>query len=122
MTWLLVTVAAGLGAVLRLWAGSAVERHSTLPVPLGTLVINVTGSFLLGFVTGLARDQFIDTTLATVLGVGLLGGFTTFSTASVEAARLQHHSGWRGLVRAIAHSLAMLGTCLVAALLGLALS
>ena len=51
-------------------------------MPLGTLVINVTGSFLLGLLTALTVGHAGLADLQTVLGVGLLGGYTTFSAAS----------------------------------------
>jgi CrcB protein len=76
----LVALAAGLGAVLRYLVDRAVPRHH---FPRGTVLVNTTGSFLLGAVTAAASGD-----LATVLSVGLLGGYTTLSTFAVETMAL----------------------------------
>ena len=57
-------------------------------LPLGTLLINVLGSLLLGLITGLTLALWLPEAWHLVLGGGLLGGFTTFSTASVATVRL----------------------------------
>lgn len=83
-----VAIAGGLGAVLRFVLDGLIGRVSRLPVPLGTLVINVTGSLMLGLVAGVAATHLGWGQWKLVLGTGLAGGYTTFSTASVEAANL----------------------------------
>ena len=84
MTMLLLAVAGGLGAVCRFLADAFVARHHPFRVPLGTLLINVTGSLLLGVLVGALTAGAPDSTGASVRAV--LG--TTFSTASVETVRL----------------------------------
>jgi CrcB protein len=93
----LVALAGGLGAVTRFVVDAEVGRRAPrLGVPLGTAVINVTGSFLLALVTGWWATHTGDPGLKLALGTGFLGGYTTFSTASVEAARLfRAGEGWR---------------------------
>lgn len=88
MTLLLVALAGGAGAGTRFWLDTLVARRNRTGVPLGTVLINVTGSLLLGLLTGwlLAHDG--PTGLRAVAGTGFLGGYTTFSTASVEGVRL----------------------------------
>lgn len=109
-----VALAGGLGATLRYVVDTAVRR--ALPgYPLGTLVINLVGSFLLGVVTGLLAGEHLGSTVATVLGAGLLGGFTTFSTASVEAVVLLEERRWRA---ALLHTGGMLALGLAAAATG----
>lgn len=91
MITLLVALAGGLGATSRFVSDTLVARHNPFRVPLGTIVINTAGSLVLGLVTGLIALGAPDSTAATlmaVLGTGFCGGYTTFSTASVEAARL----------------------------------
>lgn len=88
MITVLMALAGGLGAVLRFTFDSLIATRNRTTMPLGTVVINVAGSLLLGFVTGWVVFAGGPTPVKTVIGTGLLGGFTTFSTASVETARL----------------------------------
>lgn len=91
MTVLLLAVAGGIGAVSRFLADTFVARHNPFRMPLGTLLINVTGSLVLGLLTGLLAADAPESTGATVravLGTGFCGGYTTFSTASIESVRL----------------------------------
>lgn len=83
-------LAGGVGALLRFLVDSAVTVRAKGPFPWGTAVINVSGCFLLGVVTGLASTMILDPDLRLALGSGLLGGYTTFSTASVQAWDLIH--------------------------------
>lgn len=83
----LLCVAGGIGAALRFWLDSVVKAHIRSAYPLGTTLINVSGSLVLGLLTGLASGLDVGILLSTV-GTGLLGGYTTFSTASVETVRL----------------------------------
>jgi CrcB protein len=112
---LAVAAAGGIGAACRMVLDGAVKTWTKIPYPLGTTVINVTGSFLLGVVTGLAAGLG---PWAIVLGTGLLGGYTTFSTASYETVRLAQEGRWRA---ALTNGLGMLLACLLAAWLGLLL-
>lgn len=88
---LLLGLAGGLGAVARFIVDTAVARHNRLRLPLGTLLINVSGSLLLGILTGLATSLDAGSpavAVKAVVGTGFCGGYTTFSTASVESVRL----------------------------------
>ncbi|QRV01529.1 fluoride efflux transporter CrcB [Arcanobacterium phocisimile] len=80
----LIGAAGGFGAVCRYWVDAGTKMAITTPTPFSTAVINMLGSFFLGFI---AATQF-DPAWSVVLGVGFCGGFTTFSTASVEVAIL----------------------------------
>ena len=86
MLFLLVAAAGGVGAGLRYAVDAIVMRGRRGRFPLGILIVNVTGSFALGVVAGLGSA--IDGGWATAIGVGLLGGYTTFSTVSVETVLL----------------------------------
>lgn len=88
MTVLLVMAAAAVGAPLRYIVDQAVQYRREGAFPLGTFLINITGSLLLGLLTGLARHHGLSATALTVLGTGLLGAYTTFSTFSYETVRL----------------------------------
>jgi CrcB protein len=86
LVFLAVAVAGGVGAALRFFLDGAINRGRQFRIPVGTLTINVTGSFLLGLVTGAAGH--LGVVPVAVLGTGLMGGYTTFSTASFETVRL----------------------------------
>lgn len=111
--WL--ALAGGLGALTRFTVDTAVARRNRTGFPLGTIVINLTGSFLLGLVAGWLLTGVLGT-LGTIAGTGFLGGYTTFSTASVEGARLLRAGrGWSALL----HAGGMLVAGVLAAALGL---
>ena len=112
---LLLSVAGALGALTRLAVDGAVRtRHGGWPY--GTLLVNVSGSFLLGALTGLVLFRGAPGELRTVLGTGFCGGYTTFSTASVDTVRLlQDHRGGA----AAANALGTLSLTLLAGALGL---
>ncbi len=84
-----VMAGAGLGGGLRFTLGLWIAEHSKGVFPWHTFAINVLGSFLLGLVMGFAAERsMLTSTLVLFLGVGLLGGFTTFSTFSYESLTL----------------------------------
>jgi len=92
--WLLVAaLAGGVGAGLRYLVDRWVTPAGGARFPVGILVVNVTGSFVLGVITGLGTA--IAPELSLVLGLGLLGGYTTFSTVSVETVLLAQRRRWR---------------------------
>lgn len=119
MTWLLIALAGGVGSVLRMWVGILLEHGPRPRVPLATTVINVTGSFLLGLLTSLALDYAGLDELTLILGAGLLGGYTTFSTASVEIANLALSNKPPGGILAMLHGTSMLVLSVGAGALGL---
>jgi len=115
LLFLLTAVAGGVGAVLR-FVLDGVIRSRFPTFPIGTLVINVSGSFVLGLVTAVALGGLVPPEALAVLGVGLMGGFTTFSTASFETVRL---IGGRRYGAALVTSVGMLIASVLAAALGL---
>lgn len=118
MTVLLVVVAGALGAVTRFVVDSEIKVRVGHPFPVGTFVINVTGSFLIGVLAGLVMFSGQAAEWQSVIGTGFCGGFTTFSTASVETVRLVQ----RRLHRvALANLLATVGASVAACAAGLAL-
>lgn len=111
-----VAAAGGLGAVARLVLDGVLRSRIAVSFPLGTTVINVTGSFLLGLVTGLALAHGLPPEWRAILGTGFLGGYTTFSTASYETVRLAQQRRYRA---ALFNGVGMLLLALAAAGLGL---
>ena len=82
-------LAGGVGAVLRYLLDQAISTAVGRRFPWGIVIVNITGSFALGLVTTALPDQ------AFLLGAGLLGGYTTFSTASFESVRLAQQHRYR---------------------------
>ncbi|MEI7914926.1 MAG: fluoride efflux transporter CrcB [Mycobacteriaceae bacterium] len=82
--WAGVALFGGLGAVARLFAEHGVRRQLTMTFPVGTTVVNVSGAFALGLLTGLGLSH----SLTTLLGTGFLGAYTTFSGWMLETRSL----------------------------------
>lgn len=85
-----VAVAGGLGAASRFALDGAVRSRSRSrgALPVGTIAINLSGSLLLGLAAGLAGAAVLPEGVGAIAGTGFLGGYTTFSAASVETVRL----------------------------------
>jgi fluoride exporter len=81
---LAVGVLGGLGAVGRFLVDGAVSARTAGAFPAGTLAVNLSGAFVLGIFTGAA----LHGDAARILGTGLIGGYTTFSTWALESHRL----------------------------------
>ena len=111
MLWLLVGGAAAVGAMLRYGTDQVVAARILAPrgmvFPLGTFVVNIVGSVLLGAVAGLVVNAGVDLRWRTVLGVGLAGGLTTFSTWTYETVRLLEDGSLREAAANIGVSLAV---------------
>lgn len=84
LVWLALLLVGGVGAVLRLLIDTWINRIAPGRLPYGTLVINLSGAFVLGLLDGLALSP--DTAL--IVGSGLIGAYTTFSTWMFETQRL----------------------------------
>lgn len=86
----LFVVGAGgfLGAILRYWLSGWVYRAIPGDFPTGTLMVNLLGSFALGFVLGIVENHIVTPAMQMFLTIGLLGAFTTFSTLSFETYSL----------------------------------
>lgn len=83
-----VGIAGALGAVTRYLIGRAIAERAGSQFPLGTLLINVSGSFVIGLLFTLAGHKALSPAWQTVLATGFLGGYTTFSTMSWEGVQL----------------------------------
>jgi fluoride exporter len=88
LAWTGFVVAAAIGAPLRYLVDSYVGQRVQGVFPWGTFVVNVSGSLLLGVLTGLALYHAFPQTSKVILGTGFLGSYTTFSTFSFETVRL----------------------------------
>jgi CrcB protein len=84
-----VAVGGAVGAMLRFFLGSLLVSRNIAPFPLATFVINITGSFIIGFFLTLATEKLkIDPYVRLMVAVGFVGAYTTFSTFEYETAKL----------------------------------
>jgi fluoride exporter len=99
-----IGVAGFLGAVARYGVEGVVSRRTGGQFPWGTLVVNTSGCFVLGFLFTLFTERFLPhPNLRSALTVGLLGAYTTFSTFSLETVRLiEGGAVWLASANAIA--------------------
>ena len=107
---LVVGLGGAVGAILRWWVG-VLMSHLLAPVFLGTLVVNLVGSFLVGVLLIWFQGKLpINDVLRTGIMVGLLGGFTTYSAFSMEAVNMMM-AGFYG--RASAYVVVTVAVCLM---------
>ena len=97
--WVAFLLAAAIGAPARFVVDGFVQDRTTGPFPWGTFIVNVTGCFLLGGLTGLALYHDLDPTLRTIIGTGGVGAYTTFSTFTFETVRLAEEGSINAAVR-----------------------
>jgi CrcB protein len=117
MTILLVVILGALGCLARYLLSGWVYGIAGQGFPWGTLVVNVVGAFLIGFVMDLGlRTTLIPVELRTGLTIGFLGGLTTFSTFSYETFRLLEDGE---LLSAGANVMASVAVCLLFTWLGM---
>jgi len=83
-----IAVAGAIGAPARYFVERAVSARSRSRFPFGTFAVNVTGSFVLGVVTGLVLYHAFASTPRTLIGTGFCGAYTTFSAFAYETAVL----------------------------------
>ena len=99
LAYLLVALGGALGSVARFWINGLVLEKTSATFPWGTLVINVTGSFVIGIIGALALPEGrMDSTsrqFATqFLMIGICGGYTTFSSFSLQTLNLLREREW----------------------------
>ena len=117
--WVAIVVAAAVGAVARYLTDRFVGDRTDSAFPWGTFLINVTGSFVLGALTGLSLYHAFPATPRVVLGTGFCGAYTTFSTFSFETVRLIEEGT---VAEAFANALATVVFAAAAAAAGIALA
>jgi CrcB protein len=114
-----VFVGGGLGASVRYWISGLIPRWVDSGFPYANLFINVSGSFLIGLLMTAMEDRFlVSPSLRVFLTIGILGGYTTFSSFSYEAVALLNSGE---ILRASAFIVLSIGLCLVGTFLGAAL-
>lgn len=123
ITYLWIAIGGALGSVGRFWLSGFVASRIGETVPWGTLVINVTGSFLIGIIGALAspegRMDSQSRAFATqFLMIGICGGYTTFSSFSWQTLRLLQDREW---LHAGGNVILSVTLCMIAVWLGYAL-
>lgn len=96
-TYLLVAVGGALGSVARFWASGWVASRWGETFPWGTLVVNASGSFLIGFLSTITQPDgrfWVSPETRTFFLVGLCGGYTTFSSFSLQTMELLRDGEW----------------------------
>lgn len=111
-----VALGGALGSLGRYGVGLVAARWMGLGFPWGTLTVNVIGGLAMGFLA--ARTGPADESLRLFLGVGLLGGFTTFSAFSLETVRLMEQSPTQGALYVAASLILSVGACWAGLVLG----
>src|SRR3954466_12438015 len=127
LSYLYVAIGSAAGGLARFIVGTWLQRRlddwaprsggaSSLPFPIGTLILNATGAFLLGAILGVvARQGQHANAMRLLLAIGLCGGYTTFSTFSADTIGLMENGG--GTLAAL-NIVASVGLGLLAVLAG----
>ena len=118
LSYLWVCVGGAIGSGLRFWVSGLVAERIGQTFPLGTLVVNVTGSFLVGVLAGMSIPEgrwMLTPNARTFLMIGVCGGYTTFSSFSLQTLTLAQEGEW---LRAGVNSFLSFALCLVAVWLG----
>jgi CrcB protein len=119
LAWVAFVAAGAIGAPLRYLVDGAVGDRTEGVFPWGTLIVNASGSLLLGFLTGLALYRAFPTEPRIVLGSGFCGAYTTFSTFTFETVRLVEEGA---INEAFRNAVGTLLTCAAAAALGITIA
>jgi CrcB protein len=97
VAYIWVALGGALGTTARYWLSGVVARSFGETFPWGTLIINVTGSFVIGFfgaLTGPDGRLFVGSTARQFVMIGMCGGFTTFSSFSLQTLNLMNDGEW----------------------------
>ncbi|EDK72309.1 camphor resistance CrcB protein 2 [candidate division TM7 genomosp. GTL1] len=116
MTPVWIALAGSFGAMSRFVLDGHIKAKYNYTFPWATFIINTTGSFVLGLVSGILLKHHNLTDIMTIIGVGFCGEYTTFSTASFETVRLLER---RDLKRALGNAVGGLLATVAVAILGI---
>lgn len=114
--WLGIMIGGGLGSLCRYGLASAVYATFGRDFPWGTLAANILGCFLIGVLTIVIAERQLDEIWRTTLVVGFLGGFTTFSSFSLETIVLLQNND---PIKALLNILLSIGICLLSTWVGM---
>ena len=118
LSYLWVSIGGAIGSAGRFWISGLVAARYGPTFPLGTLAVNVTGSFAIGLVAALTQPDgrfLVSPSFREFFMIGICGGYTTFSSFSLQTLTLAQEGEWW---RAGLNALASFALCLVAVWLG----
>lgn len=118
MIVLAVMAAGALGALGRFVVDGAIKGRRARTFPAATLIINISGSLVMGVIAGLVMYHAVPADVKTIVGTGFCGGYTTFSTASFETVRLAEQ---RRSLLAMTNAVGSMIGCAAACAVGLVL-
>lgn len=113
---LVVIIGGALGAIARYEFDGLIQDHTHSAMPVGTIVINTSGSLVLGVLVGLHLNHGLPSTIELAAGTGFCGAFTTFSSLMYETTRLAQDGAYGAATRTLSLSIVLGG---IAAALGL---
>ena len=117
MFYLSIVIAGGLGALMRYLVGRAAINLGWAALPFGTLIANLLGCFLMGYLSWMLLHRWqLSREIQTVLLTGFLGGFTTFSAFSLETVSLLEQGA---SLRALSYVMVSVVLCIAMCFLGL---
>ena len=122
LSYMWVAIGGALGTTARYWLSGVVARSVGETFPWGTLVINVTGSFVIGFfgaLTGPDGRLFVGSTARQFVMIGMCGGYTTFSSFSLQTLNLMNEGEWSRAAANIGLSVLL---CMIAVWVGVVLA
>ncbi len=118
LNYVLIALGSALGGTARYWASGAIANRFGQTFPWGTLVVNITGSFIIGFIASITAPEgrfLIGPYARNFLMIGICGGYTTFSSFSLQTLNLAQEEEW---FYAGANAVLSLALCLVSVWLG----
>jgi fluoride exporter len=122
VSYIWIALGGAIGTAGRYWLSGVIARSFGETFPWGTLIINVTGSFVIGFfaaLTGPDGRLFVSSNARQFVMVGMCGGYTTFSSFSLQTLNLMNGDEW---YRAIGNIGASVALCLIAVWAGVVLA
>ncbi|HEY5992527.1 MAG TPA: fluoride efflux transporter CrcB [Candidatus Udaeobacter sp.] len=118
LSYLLVGIGGAIGSVARFWVSGLIATRFGQTFPLGTLVVNVTGSFVIGLFSAFSEPEgrwLVNPSFRQFFMIGICGGYTTFSSFSLQTLALAQEGEW---FHAFINSIASFALCLFAVWLG----
>jgi len=118
MEYLWIALGSAFGGMTRYWLSGVIAQRFGEAFPAGTLIVNATGSFFIGFVAALSDPggrMLMSVTARKFIMVGVLGGYTTFSSFSLQTLNLARDGEWLSAGANVSLSVVL---CLVAVWLG----